>query len=188
MGAFGHFVEIILELISLAIEYLCVPLLALSSLSELSCRAHERKLILMPSCWDLKQHRFKCGSRSQGEEENLSYSGIRCVPHLPASCMMKLTWTRGLENPVPLHVNRVNSCIYWKWSVYLVGGFPWYLLLMAVFFALLKLPGPYHPYWPRIFVPHFGNGELLGNMVYLFCGIESSKEFKVGLGNIYKGL
>ncbi|XXG63111.1 hypothetical protein AAC387_Pa05g1370 [Persea americana] len=38
--------------------------------------------------------------------------------------------------------------------------FPWHLLSIAIFFILLKLPGPSFPYWARIFVPHFANGGL----------------------------
>ncbi|KAL8144129.1 hypothetical protein V2J09_017161 [Rumex salicifolius] len=38
---------------------------------------------------------------------------------------------------------------------------PWHLFAIATFFILLKLPGPYYPYWGRILIPHFANGGLL---------------------------
>ncbi|XP_015946702.1 uncharacterized protein LOC127739563 [Arachis duranensis] len=38
---------------------------------------------------------------------------------------------------------------------------PWHLLAIAIFFTLIKLPGPYYPYWGRIIIPHFVNGVLL---------------------------
>ncbi|KAL1338944.1 hypothetical protein HN51_033533 [Arachis hypogaea] len=38
---------------------------------------------------------------------------------------------------------------------------PWHLLAIAIFFTLIKLPGPYYPYWGRIVIPHFVNGVLL---------------------------
>ncbi|GLJ52144.1 hypothetical protein SUGI_1109310 [Cryptomeria japonica] len=41
------------------------------------------------------------------------------------------------------------------------GKFPWHLLIIGAFFALIKLPGPYYPYWLRVFLPHFATGGLL---------------------------
>ncbi|KAK7407735.1 hypothetical protein VNO78_09776 [Psophocarpus tetragonolobus] len=38
---------------------------------------------------------------------------------------------------------------------------PWHLIAIAIFFTLIKLPGPYYPYWGRIIIPHFANGVLL---------------------------
>lgn len=37
---------------------------------------------------------------------------------------------------------------------------PWHLISIAIFFALIKFPGPYYPFWGRIFIPHFANGVL----------------------------
>lgn len=37
---------------------------------------------------------------------------------------------------------------------------PWHLIAIGIFFTLLKLPGPYYPYWGRIFIPHLANGAL----------------------------
>ncbi|KAJ8441027.1 hypothetical protein Cgig2_027370 [Carnegiea gigantea] len=47
---------------------------------------------------------------------------------------------------------------------------PWHLIAIAGFFVLLKLPGPYYPYWGRMLMPHFANGALLSVfwMVYLW--------------------
>ncbi|CAI8606071.1 unnamed protein product [Vicia faba] len=38
---------------------------------------------------------------------------------------------------------------------------PWHLIAIAIFFTLIKLPGPYYPYWGRILIPQFANGVLL---------------------------
>eukprot|EP01018_Ginkgo_biloba_P013886 Gb_31998 [translate_table: standard] len=40
------------------------------------------------------------------------------------------------------------------------GSFPWHLVIIGAFFALVKFPGPYYPYWGRVFLPHFANGGL----------------------------
>ncbi|KAG2705492.1 hypothetical protein I3760_05G056300 [Carya illinoinensis] len=46
--ALDNFIQLILDLILAVVKYLCVPLLAISSLSEMSYCAHERKLFLLP--------------------------------------------------------------------------------------------------------------------------------------------
>lgn len=46
--ALENFIQLILDLILAVVKYLCVPLLAVSSLSEMSYCAHERKLFLVP--------------------------------------------------------------------------------------------------------------------------------------------
>ncbi|KAL9244330.1 hypothetical protein vseg_018117 [Gypsophila vaccaria] len=50
---------------------------------------------------------------------------------------------------------------------------PWHLIAVAVFFTLLKLPGPYYPYWGRICIPHFANGGLLGVFWMLYSWYQS---------------
>ena len=45
---------------------------------------------------------------------------------------------------------------------------PWHLIAMAIFFTLIKLPGPYYPYWGRIFIPHFANGGLWRTLWFAF--------------------
>ncbi|XP_068655371.1 uncharacterized protein [Aristolochia californica] len=135
--AFGHFVEIIFELISSVIKYLCIPLLAVSSLSELSYCAHEQKLILTP------------------------------IPLLGGLAIAGILNNAALDVAPDLKV----------------GGFPWHLLLMAFFFTLLKLPGPYYPYWARIFVPHFANGGLWRTVWFTFLWYRQSQESsKLDLG------
>lgn len=47
-SALENFVQLILDLILAVVKYLCVPLLAVTSLSEMSYCAHERKLFLVP--------------------------------------------------------------------------------------------------------------------------------------------
>lgn len=48
MPALESYTQIILELVFAVAKYLCVPLLALSSLSEMSYCAQERKMIFIP--------------------------------------------------------------------------------------------------------------------------------------------
>lgn len=45
---------------------------------------------------------------------------------------------------------------------------PWHLISMLIFFALLKCPGPYYPYWGRITIPHLANGVLLRTLWFMF--------------------
>ncbi|CAM8941627.1 unnamed protein product [Rhodiola kirilowii] len=45
---------------------------------------------------------------------------------------------------------------------------PWHLIAIAAVFTLLKLPGPYYPYWGRIFIPHMANGALLRTLWFAF--------------------
>ncbi|KAK4340273.1 hypothetical protein RND71_041735 [Anisodus tanguticus] len=45
---------------------------------------------------------------------------------------------------------------------------PWHLIAIGVFFTLLKLPGPYYPYWGRIFIPHLANGALFRTLWFAF--------------------
>ncbi|KAK1303265.1 hypothetical protein QJS10_CPB11g00617 [Acorus calamus] len=43
-----NFIRILIDLICAVVKYLCVPLLGISSLSEMSYCAHERKMVLVP--------------------------------------------------------------------------------------------------------------------------------------------
>jgi len=56
------------------------------------------------------------------------------------------------------------------------GGFPWHLAIIGAFFALIKFPGPYYPYWGRIFLPHFANGGLWRTL--WFAHIWHKSQFK----------
>ncbi|RVW61280.1 hypothetical protein CK203_020639 [Vitis vinifera] len=53
---------------------------------------------------------------------------------------------------------------------------PWHLIAIAIFFTLLKLPGPYYPYWGRIFIPHFANGGLLRTLWSVFLWYRRPRE------------
>ncbi|KAL5563291.1 hypothetical protein UlMin_033038 [Ulmus minor] len=46
--AFDNFIQLVLDLVLAVVKYLSVPLLAVSSLSEMSYCAHKRKLFLVP--------------------------------------------------------------------------------------------------------------------------------------------
>ncbi|XP_008792600.2 uncharacterized protein LOC103709155 [Phoenix dactylifera] len=108
------FQNLIFELARAVSKYLCVPLLAVTSLSEMSYCAHERKMGLIP------------------------------IPFLIGLVLAGVLKDAAVELSSDLKE----------------GGFPWHLLLIAIFFTLLKLPGPYYPYWGRLFIPHFANGGL----------------------------
>lgn len=65
------------------------------------------------------------------------------------------------------------------------GGFPWHLFIIGAFFALIKFPGPYYPYWGRIFLPHFANGGLWRTL--WFAHMWHKSQFKTAGGGIRKG-
>ncbi|KAF9592738.1 hypothetical protein IFM89_017308 [Coptis chinensis] len=113
--ALENFLELILGLVYAVAKYLSVPLLAFTSLSELSYCAHERKMRLVP------------------------------IPLLTGIVVAGIFKDAALELYPQLKE----------------GEFPWHLVSVAFFLVLLKLPGPYYPYWGRIFIPHFANGGLL---------------------------
>lgn len=46
--AFGNFIQLVLDLAISVVKFLFVPILAVSSISEMSYCAHERKLALVP--------------------------------------------------------------------------------------------------------------------------------------------
>ncbi|ONK64837.1 uncharacterized protein A4U43_C07F30500 [Asparagus officinalis] len=60
------------------------------------------------------------------------------------------------------------------------GGFPWHLLLIALFFVLLKLPGPYYPYWGRLLIPHFANGGLWRSIWLAFIWYKRTQSLPLG--------
>lgn len=109
-----NFIQLTLDLILAVVKYLSVPLLVVTSLSEMSYCAHERKLKLVPFPIFL----------------GIAVAGVLRQTALDISPLLK------------------------------DAEVPWHLICIATFFTLLKLPGPYYPYWGRIFIPHFANGGL----------------------------
>lgn len=63
------------------------------------------------------------------------------------------------------------------------GGFPWHLLLITMFFALLKLPGPYYPYWARLVIPHFANGGLWRSVWLILSQYKRTRSLSLGDNN-----
>lgn len=128
--ALENFIQLILDLFVAVVKYLSVPLLAVSSLSEMSYCAHEKKLFLVP------------------------------VPLLIGMAITDLLRETVLDLSPLLKDAEV----------------PWHLIAIAIFFALLKLPGPYYPYWGRLFVPHFANGALLRTLWFAFWWYRKPKK------------
>ncbi|KAF8377490.1 hypothetical protein HHK36_030870 [Tetracentron sinense] len=128
--ALENFVQLILDLICAVIKYLCVPMLAVSSLSEMSYSAHERKLFLVP------------------------------FPLLAGIAVAGVLRDTALELSPLLKEAEV----------------PWHLIVIAIAFTLLKLPGPYYPYWGRIFIPHFANGGLFRTLWFVFLWFRRPRE------------
>ncbi|OAY29428.1 uncharacterized protein LOC110600766 isoform X2 [Manihot esculenta] len=112
--ALENFVQLILDLSIAVIKYLCVPLLAISSLSEMSYCAHQKKLLFVPLPLLI----------------GIAVGGVLKETALELSPLLK------------------------------DAEVPWHLIASAIFFTLIKLPGPYYPYWGRIFIPHIANGAL----------------------------
>ncbi|XP_044490628.1 uncharacterized protein LOC123214729 [Mangifera indica] len=120
--ALENFVQLIIDLFLAVVKYLSVPLLAVSSLSEMSYCAHEKKLFFVP------------------------------VPLLIGMAIADILRETSLEISPLLKDAEV----------------PWHLITIAIFFTLVKLPGPYYPYWGRIFIPHLANGALLRTLWFAF--------------------
>ncbi|KZV41148.1 hypothetical protein F511_10282 [Dorcoceras hygrometricum] len=122
--ALENFIQLILDLFINVIKYLSIPLFAISSISEMSYCAHERKLFLVPFT-------LLIGSIVAGV---LRDAALKTSPYLKTH-----------------H-----------------AAVPWHLISMLTFFVLLKCPGPYYPYWGRIFIPHLANGVLLRTLWFVF--------------------
>ncbi|KAK4378401.1 hypothetical protein RND71_000263 [Anisodus tanguticus] len=120
--ALDNFVQLILDVILTVTKYLYVPVLVVTSISELSYCAHERKLY------------------------------ITLLPILVGVAIAGILKSAALES-----------------SPYLKNAeIPWHLIAIGVFFTLLKLLGPYYPYWGRIFIPHLANGALFRTLWFAF--------------------
>ncbi|MQL99201.1 hypothetical protein Taro_031920 [Colocasia esculenta] len=123
MKAVIYFFQLVFDLLVTVAKYLCIPVLGLSSLSEMSYCAHERKMLVIP------------------------------IPFLAGIAVAKILKETAVElSPSFKELE-----------------FPCHLLLIAVFFILLKLPGPYYPYWGRLSIPHFANGGLWSTLWFAFC-------------------
>ncbi|KAJ8763420.1 hypothetical protein K2173_002303 [Erythroxylum novogranatense] len=112
--ALDNFIQLMIDLVVTVSKYLCGPLLLISSLSEMSYCARQKKLFLVP------------------------------FPLLFGIALASVLTETALEISPLLKDAEV----------------PWHLIVIATVFALIKLPGPYYPYWGRIFIPHLANGVL----------------------------
>ncbi|XP_071717441.1 uncharacterized protein [Rutidosis leptorrhynchoides] len=117
-----NFTQLIIDIVLVVIQYLYVPVMAITSVSEMSYCAHERKLVLIP------------------------------LPILIGGVVAGVLRDRALKLSPFLKDAKV----------------PWHLYVNLVFFTLIKLPGPYYPYWGRIFIPHFANGGLFRTLWFLY--------------------
>ncbi|KAK4799297.1 hypothetical protein SAY86_024662 [Trapa natans] len=120
--ALENFVQLVLDLALAVVKILCIPLLGITSLSEMSYCAHERKLFFVP------------------------------LPLLIGFAVAGILKDTALE---------ISPLIK-------EAEIPWHLVAIAIFFALLKFPGPYYPYWGRIFIPHVANGALVRTLWSFF--------------------
>ncbi|KAG6432938.1 hypothetical protein SASPL_104532 [Salvia splendens] len=118
----NHFIQLVLDLVLAVIRILALPVFSITSISEISYCAHERKLYLVPLP-------FLVGVAAAGVLQNAA----------------------------------LESSSYLKYA-----EVPWHLIALLIFFALLKFPGPYYPYWGRIFIPHMANGAILRTLWFLF--------------------
>ncbi|CAH2036240.1 unnamed protein product [Thlaspi arvense] len=125
--AFENFIQLVLDLTISVVKFLFVPILAVSSISEMSYCAHERKLALVPFPLLI----------------GVVLGGILQGTFLKISPRLK------------------------------EADVPWHLIAMMMVFTLIKLPGPYYPYWGRLFVPHFANGVLVRSLWSMFFWLAS---------------
>ncbi|KAI3716074.1 hypothetical protein L6452_23136 [Arctium lappa] len=120
--ALENFTQLIIDIILVVTQYLYVPVMAVTSVSEMSYCAHERKLLITP------------------------------LPLLIGVAVAGVLRNRALKLSPFLKEAKV----------------PWHLYANMLFFTLIKLPGPYYPYWGRILIPHFANGGLFRTLWFLF--------------------
>ncbi|XP_061376323.1 uncharacterized protein LOC133318350 [Gastrolobium bilobum] len=131
--ALDNFIQLTLDLILAVVKYLYVPVFAVTSISELSYCAREKKLVLVP------------------------------LPVLFGFAVAGILKETALELSPRLKDAEV----------------PWHLIALAIFFTLIKLPGPYYPYWGRIIIPHFTNGVLLRTLWFAILWYRRPKPLKV---------
>ncbi|KAH6767126.1 embryo defective 1273 [Perilla frutescens var. hirtella] len=126
----SHFIQLVLDLVLAVIRYLAIPVFSITSISEMSYCAHEKKLYLIPLP-------FLVGVAAAGVLRNAA----------------------------------LDTSSYLKYA-----EVPWHLIALLVFFALLKFPGPYYPYWGRIFIPHMANGAILRTLWFLFLWFQKPQK------------
>ncbi|KAJ9537791.1 hypothetical protein OSB04_030524 [Centaurea solstitialis] len=136
--ALENFTQLIIDIILVVTQYLYVPVMAITSVSEMSYSAHERKLRIIP------------------------------LPLLIGVAVAGVLRDRALKLSPFLKDAKV----------------PWHLYANMLFFTLIKLPGPYYPYWGRILIPHFANGGLFRTLWFLFLWYRMPrKDVHADLGN-----
>ncbi|XP_058724094.1 uncharacterized protein LOC131595679 [Vicia villosa] len=132
-AALGNFIELVIDLTLAVVKYLYVPVFTVTSISELSYCARQRKLVLVP------------------------------VPILLGAAVAGILNQTALELSPRLRDAEV----------------PWHLIAIAILFTLIKLPGPYYPYWGRILIPHFANGVLLRALWFAILWYRRPKVLKM---------
>ncbi|KAK7289875.1 hypothetical protein RIF29_03873 [Crotalaria pallida] len=131
--ALDNFIQLTLDLILAVVKYLSIPVFAVSSLSEMSYCAHQRKLVLVP------------------------------IPLLFGVAVA------GVLNETALDISpRLRD-----------AEVPWHLIATVIFFTLIKIPGPYYPYWGRIIIPHFANGVLARTLWFAILWFRKPKALKM---------
>uniref|UniRef100_A0A1J3CQ70 Uncharacterized protein n=1 Tax=Noccaea caerulescens TaxID=107243 RepID=A0A1J3CQ70_NOCCA len=131
--AFENFIQLVLDLALSVVKFLFVPILAVSSISEMSYCAHERKLALVP--FPLVTGMVFAGF--------LQETAFKISPRLKEAEVA------------------------------------WHLIAMMMVFTVIKLPGPYYPYWGRLFVPHFANGVLFRALWSMFFWYKKTRNSSV---------
>ncbi|KAL5070907.1 hypothetical protein RYX36_021794 [Vicia faba] len=132
-AALGNFIQLVIDLTLAVVKYLYVPVFTVTSISELSYCARQRKLVLVP------------------------------LPILLGAALAGILKETALEMSPRLRDAEV----------------PWHLIAIAIFFTLIKLPGPYYPYWGRILIPQFANGVLLRALWFAILWYRRPKVLKM---------
>lgn len=91
------------------------------------------------------------------------------IPILAVTFLMDVYYSIAQNKEIFIPIGMLAGCVFAEilketavelFQNFKEGGFPWHLLAMALIFSLIKVSGPYYPYWGRIFLPHFANGGL----------------------------
>ncbi|CAD5176549.1 unnamed protein product [Musa acuminata subsp. malaccensis] len=116
-------------------------------------------------------------SGGSDDSTRLSMGPIRNVPLLAVACLSEMSYCAHERKmgviPIPFIVGFTLAGVLKNTAEEVLSdlkeeGFPWYLFLIVSFFTLLKLPGPYYPYWGRLLIPHFANGGLWRTVWLIF--------------------